>query len=98
MGKKIYVGNLSFTCDDQSLEGIFAEFGTVESARVITDRDTGRSKGFGFVEMSTESEAQAAIDQLNEKEVDGRAIRVNEAKPQEKNNNRGCGFNRRERY
>ena len=88
MGKKIYVGNLPYAENDQTIEAIFAEFGTVESSRVITDRDTGRSKGFGFVEMSTEEEALEAIEQLNGKEVGGRNLKVNEAKPQERNNRR----------
>lgn len=93
MGKKIYVGNLPFSSNDQSLETLFSDFGTVESAKVIIDRDSGRSKGFGFVEMSTEEEAQAAIEQLNEKEIEGRNIRVNEAKPKERHH-RGGGFSR----
>lgn len=84
MGKKLYVGNLSYSMNDQSLEELFTEFGTVESSKVITDRDTGRSKGFGFVEMSSDDEAQNAISQLNEKEVEGRRMKVNEAKPQER--------------
>ncbi|MBL7545263.1 MAG: RNA-binding protein [Bdellovibrionaceae bacterium] len=81
MGKKIYVGNLSYQIDDQSLSDIFSAFGTVESAKVVTDRESGRSKGFGFVEMSSESEAQAAIEKLNGTEQSGRAINVSEAKP-----------------
>ena len=83
MGKKLYVGNLSYSSDRQSLEQCFSAHGTVESATVITDRETGRSKGFGFVEMSSEDEAQAAIDNLDGYELDGRTIRVNEAKPRE---------------
>lgn len=96
MGKKIYVGNLAYSFNDQTLQTLFAEFGTVESAKVITDRDSGRSKGFGFVEMANENEAQNAIQSLNEKEVDGRKIKVNEAKPQEKSagGRSGGGFNR----
>jgi RNA recognition motif-containing protein len=81
MGKKIYVGNLSFSLDDQSLAEIFTSFGTVESARIVTDRDSGRSKGFGFVEMSTDSEAASAIEKLNGTEQAGRSINVSEAKP-----------------
>ena len=88
MGKKLYVGNLSFSVDSTSLEEWFAAHGTVESAQVITDRDTGRSKGFGFVEMSSEDEAQSAISAMDGQEFDGRAIKVNEAKPRE---NRGFG-------
>jgi RNA recognition motif-containing protein len=82
MGKKIYVGNLSYNMDDQSLASLFSEFGTVESARVVTDRDSGRSKGFAFVEMSADSEASEAIAKLNGTEQSGRAINVSEAKPQ----------------
>ena len=81
MGRKLYVGNLSYDVTDSQLEQMCAEFGTVESAQVIMDRDTGRSKGFGFVEMKTDQEAQAAIAALNGKEVDGRALAVNEARP-----------------
>ena len=79
----IYVGNLSYATNDQLLEELFSEFGEVTSARVIADRDSGRSKGFGFVEMSNQEEAQAAIDELNDKEIDGRKLRVNEARPKE---------------
>ena len=92
MGKKLYCGNLNFNLSSSDLEQLFTEFGTVESAQVITDRDTGRSKGFGFVEMSSDAEAQAAIDGLNEKEHDGRALTVNEARPRE---DRGGGGGRR---
>ncbi len=81
MGKKLYVGNLSYGVTDDVLEQMFAQHGTVQSAQVIMDRDTGRSKGFGFVEMSTDQEAQAAIAALNSKEVDGRSLTVNEARP-----------------
>ena len=88
MGRKLYVGNLSYNTTDGSLQEAFAAFGTVESARVITDRDSGRSKGFGFVEMSSPEEATEAISGLDGKEVDGRSIRVSEARPQE---NRGGG-------
>lgn len=83
MGKKLYVGNLSYSVDQAALEQMFGEYGTVESAAVITDRDTGQSKGFGFVEMSSEAEAQAAISAMNGKEHGGRALTVNEAKPRE---------------
>lgn len=90
MSKKLYVGNLSFSATDQSLTDTFLQFGTVESAKVITDRDTGRSRGFAFVEMSSASEAQASISKLNGSEVDGRAITVGEAKPQApRQNSRG---------
>ncbi len=81
MAKKIYVGNLSYGVTDAMLEQLFAAHGTVQSAQVIMDRDTGRSKGFGFVEMSSDAEAQAAIAALNLKEVEGRALTVNEARP-----------------
>ena len=82
MGKKLYVGNLSYATTDQTLVDTFSQCGTVESAKVIMDRDTGRSKGFGFVEMSSDSEAQAAISKFNGAQADGRAMTVNEAKPQ----------------
>lgn len=83
MSKKLFVGNLSYGVTDELLKEFFEGVGTVESAKVITDRETGRSRGFGFVEMSSEDEAKKAIDELNEKELDGRAISVNEARPQE---------------
>lgn len=83
MGKKLYVGNLSYDVDSSALEGLFKPHGNVQSAEVIMDRDTGRSKGFGFVEMSSDEEAQAAIGALNGQEVGGRALKVNEAKPKE---------------
>src|SRR5206468_907751 len=81
MGKKLYVGNLPFSATDQVLFDTFAQCGTVESAKIITDRDTGRSKGFGFVEMSTDAEAQEAINKFNGADYDGRAMTVNEARP-----------------
>ncbi len=81
MGKKLYVGNLPFSATDQILIDTFAQCGTVESAKIITDRDSGRSKGFGFVEMSTEAEAADAISKFNGADYDGRAMTVNEAKP-----------------
>ncbi len=90
MGNKLYVGNLSYSTNDNALSEMFSSFGTVQSAKVITDRDTGRSKGFVFVEMSSDSEASAAIDKLNGQEVDGRAITVNEAKPMAPRSG-GCG-------
>lgn len=89
MGKKIYVGNLPFSATDQFLSDTFAKFGTVESAKIITDRDTGRSKGFGFVEMSSEAEAAEAIAKLNGTDYEGRAMTVNEAKPMAPRENRG---------
>ena len=87
----IYAGNLAYSVTDQSLEELFSEFGTVTSARVIQDRDTGRSKGFGFVEMSTNEEASAAIEALNGKEIDGRAVTVNEARPKPQGGGGGGG-------
>jgi len=83
MGKKLYVGNLSYEVDSSALEQLFAAHGTVTSAQIISDRDTGRSKGFGFVEMGSDAEAQAAIAALNGKDHGGRALTVNEAKPRE---------------
>ncbi len=88
MSSKLYVGNLSFSSSDQDLEELFSQAGTVESVNIITDRDTGRSRGFGFVEMSSAEEANAAISQFNDTEFDGRNLVVNEAKPRE---NRGGG-------
>ena len=92
MGKKLYVGNLTYDVTDSTLEQLFAAHGTVESAQVVMDRDTGRSKGFGFVEMKTDQEAQAAIAALNGKEVDGRSLTVNEAKPREDRGGGGRGY------
>jgi len=91
MGKKLYVGNLPFSASESSLEQIFAQSGTVESAKVITDRDTGRSKGFGFVEMSSDAEAIDAISKFNGADYEGRAMTVNEAKPMAPRENRGGG-------
>ena len=91
MGKKLYVGNLPFSATDQILSEIFAQCGTVESAKVITDRDTGRSKGFGFIEMSTEAEAANAISKFNGADYEGRAMTVNEARPMVPRENRGGG-------
>ena len=83
MGKKLYVGNLAYRVSSSDLEQMFSQYGSVESAEVISDRDTGRSKGFGFVEMSSDSEARAAIDALHDQEHDGRRLTVNEARPRE---------------
>lgn len=91
MGKKLYVGNLAYSINDTKLQQMFEAFGEVRSAQVISDRDTGRSKGFGFVEMGTDPEAQAAISGMNGKEVDGRALTVNEARPKEEGGGRGRG-------
>jgi RNA recognition motif-containing protein len=79
----IYVGNVTYSTDDAKLVELFSSFGEVASAKVISDRETGRSKGFGFVDMPNDAEATAAIEALNEKEIDGRTLRVNEAKPRE---------------
>jgi RNA recognition motif-containing protein len=81
MGKKLYVGNLAYGVTDSTLQQMFEPFGSVQSAQVIMDRDTGRSKGFGFVEMGSDQEAKAAIAGLNGKEMDGRSLTVNEARP-----------------
>lgn len=91
MAKKLYVGNLSYNFRDNDLEALFTAHGQVDSASVIMDRETGRSKGFGFVEMGNDSEAQSAISALNGKEVEGRALTVNEARPRE---DRPGGFNK----
>ncbi len=91
MGKKLYVGNLSYDVDNAALEQLFTPHGTVQSAKVINDRDTGRSKGFGFVEMGENSEAEAAIAALNGLDNAGRALTVNEAKPREDRPRSGGG-------
>ena len=91
MGRKLYVGNLSYDADQATLETMFAEHGTVESVNVITDRETGRSKGFGFVEMSSDEEAQAAMAALDGTDCGGRSIKVNEARPQTNRGGRGGG-------
>src|SRR5436309_44728 len=91
MGKKLYVGNLTYGVTDSTLEQMFAAYGTVQSAQVIMDRDTGRSKGFGFVEMKSDQEAQAAMTGLNGKEVEGRALTVNEARPKTEGGRGGSG-------
>jgi cold-inducible RNA-binding protein len=99
MGKKIYVGNLSFQTTETDLSDMFGEFGRVESAKIITDRDTGRSKGFGFIEMSDDAAAEKAITLLNGKEVNGRSLTVNEARPMERRDSgpRGSGGGGRDR-
>lgn len=94
MGKKLYVGNLSYDVNDADLEQLFAQNGTVQSAQVIQDKMTGRSRGFGFVEMGTDEEAQAAIAALNGKDFGGRALTVNEAKPREDRGGGGGGGGR----
>src|ERR1041384_7379294 len=94
MSMKLYVGNLSFQTSRDELEQLFAQAGTVESANIVEDRDTGRSRGFGFVEMATREEGEAAIQQFNGKELNGRALTVNEARPREERGNRGGGGGR----
>ncbi|MBI2522196.1 MAG: RNA-binding protein [Bdellovibrio sp.] len=95
MGKKLYVGNLPFSATEQALTEAFSQCGTVESAKIITDRDSGRSKGFGFVEMSSDAEATDAIAKFNGTEYEGRAMTVNEARPMEPRDNRGGGGSHR---
>ena len=91
MGKKLYVGSISFNATEESLRELFSSIGEVESVKVITDQDTGRSKGFGFVEMSSEEDAKKAIEQLNGKTFMERALIVNEARPQQPREKRGFG-------
>ncbi len=103
MGKKLYVGNLGYDVSSSDLEAMMSPHGTIQSAEVIMDRDTGRSKGFGFVEMSSDAEAQAAISALDGQDQGGRAIKVNEAKPREPRSGGGGGYGgggggRRDRY
>lgn len=95
MTTKLYVGNLSFGTSKEDLQDLFAKAGTVESVSLIEDRETGRSRGFGFVEMSTKEEGAAAIQQFNGTDLDGRALNVNEAKPREDRNSGGGGGGRR---
>jgi RNA recognition motif-containing protein len=98
MSTKLYVGNLSFNTSNEDLQELFGQSGTVESVNIVEDRDTGRSRGFGFVEMSSAEEGKTAIEQLNGKEVDGRSLTVNEARPREERGggggNRGGGGGR----
>lgn len=103
MGKKIYIGNLSYSMDDQSLADLFSQYGQVESARIVMDRESGRSKGFAFVEMSTDEEAATAISKLNGTEQSGRSINVSEAKPMApreggRSGGGGRSFGNRSRY
>ena len=91
MSTKLYVGNLSFNTSNEDLQELFGQAGTVETVNVVEDRDTGRSRGFGFIEMSSKEEAQAAIEQLNGKEIDGRSLTVNEARPREERGGGGGG-------
>jgi cold-inducible RNA-binding protein len=92
LSKKLYVGNLTYNVNESDLEALFTPYGSVQSAQVIVDRDTNRSKGFAFVEMSTEAEAQAAIEGLNGRDHDGRNLTVNEAKPREARTGGGGGY------
>ncbi len=94
MGRKLYVGNLPYSATEETLRETFSQCGSVDSVNMITDRDTGQSKGFGFVEMSRDSEAQKAIQDLNGSTLDGREIKVNEAKPKAPRGGRGGGGNR----
>ncbi|MGI8787983.1 MAG: RNA recognition motif domain-containing protein [Pyrinomonadaceae bacterium] len=91
MSTKLYVGNLSFNTSNEDLQELFGQAGTVETVNIVEDRDTGRSRGFGFVEMSRAEEGKAAIEQLNGKEVDGRSLTVNEARPREERSGGGGG-------
>lgn len=91
MSTKLYVGNLSFKTTNEDLQELFGQAGSVESANVVTDRDSGFSRGFGFVEMASKEEADTAIQQLNGKEIDGRALTVNEARPREERSGGGFG-------
>ena len=92
MSTKLYVGNLAFQTTSQDLQELFGQAGTVQSASVVEDRDTGHSRGFGFVEMSSQEEATSAIEQFNGKEIGGRTLKVNEAKPRENHGAGGRGF------
>jgi cold-inducible RNA-binding protein len=98
MSVKLYVGNLSFQTTQQDLEELFGQSGQVDSVSIVTDRDTGRSRGFAFVEMSGDKEAQAAIQALDGKEIDGRELKVNEAKPRDDRGRRGGSGGGRGRY
>ncbi len=95
MGRKLYVGNLPDSATEQDLLDKFSAFGTVKSVKLITDRDTGRTRGFGFIEMASEAEAQAAIDSLDGTNYEGQSMKVNEARPQQKRSGGGGGRNRR---
>jgi RNA recognition motif-containing protein len=97
VGKRLYVGNLSYNMDNEQLQSLFSEFGTVTDAHVVRDRETGRSRGFGFVTMEDDGDAQAAIEALNDKDQDGRPLRVNEARPRE-GQPQGGGRGPRSRY
>jgi RNA recognition motif-containing protein len=94
MGRKLFVGNLPFTATEAELNDLFSQSGSVDSVRLVTDRESGRSRGFGFVEMASDDEAERAISDMNGKEIDGRALTVNEARPQEKRDFGGSGGGR----
>jgi RNA recognition motif-containing protein len=94
MATKLYVGGLAYSVNDQGLEALFADYGKVLSASVIKDRDSGQSKGFGFVELEDDAAANQAIEQMNGKEIEGRSVTVNEARPQTERRNFGSGFQR----
>lgn len=98
MAQKLYVGNLSYNVNDDSLKDLFSKAGTVQSAMVITDKMSGRSKGFGFVEMSSDDEAKAGIEMYNGQEVDGRKLTVNEARPKEERPSGSFGGGQRDRF
>ena len=98
MGKKLYVGNLSYNVDGAQLEELFSQYGTVRSAEVVQDRDTGRSKGFGFVEMANQEDGEKAIAELNGTEFGGRTIKVNEARPREDRGHGAHGGGRSNRW
>lgn len=98
MGTRLFVGNLPYSVDDQKLRDMFAELGGVETASIVTDRETGRSRGFGFVEMTSEDEARAATEKLNGQDIDGRRLTVNEARPRENRRGGGGGGGRRDRW
>ncbi len=96
--KKLYVGNLPFSCSEDELKSLFAKYKSLVSGKVITDRETGRARGFGFVEIDSDEEADQAISEMNGKDLGGRALVVNEARPQEKQERKERSFNRRDRY
>jgi len=98
IGRKLYVGNLPYSATEETLAAKFAECGQVKATRLITNRDTGRSKGFAFIEMASDSEAQAAIEKINGIDYDGRRMKVNEARPQQKKSGRGGGYGLRNRW
>ena len=98
MGRKLYVGNLSFDTTDQQLEQSFSEYGEIASATVVRDRDTNRSRGFGFVEFTQDADAQKAKEAMNGKELDGRALKVDEANPPRERSGGSGGYNRRSRF